>query len=175
MQDVGEIAKPVVRIAVATISRNIAANNKRTAVELGCSSDEKGDCPESRDRKLASFESCAPPDISLENYWLLLTRLYPSDNQLSLIVVAFIYIDRLCERTQQVLTELNVHRIVATAMCLALKYLDDHAFDMRSCAKASLVSAKDLCEMELDFLKHIRWDLFVGPSTFARYSPLLGV
>ena len=50
-------------------------------------------------------------------------------------ILALIYIDRLIQRNNFLLTELNVHRVVITAVLLAAKFFDDAYYNNAYYAK----------------------------------------
>ena len=65
------------------------------------------------DKKISKFQSSYPPEVSVLAY-LERIRKYARCSD-SCFVVALIYIDRIIETRNVVLTSLNVHRLVTTA------------------------------------------------------------
>jgi len=55
-------------------------------------------------------------------------------------VLALVYIDRLIQRNSLLLTSLNVHRIIITAIMLPAKFFDDQYFNNAHYAKVGGVS-----------------------------------
>ena len=70
-------------------------------------------------------------------------------------ILALIYVDRLIERNNFLLTELNVHRVVITAILLAAKFFDDAYYNNAYYAKVGGVLVSELNGLEVDFLFRI--------------------
>lgn len=85
-------------------------------------------------------------------------------------ILALIYIDRLIERNNFLLTELNVHRVVITAILLAAKFFDDAYYNNAYYAKVGGVLVSELNGLEVDFLFRINFSLHVSPDVFEKYK-----
>ena len=85
-------------------------------------------------------------------------------------VLALIYIDRLIQRNNFVLTELNVHRVVITSILLAAKFFDDAYYNNAYYAKVGGVTVAEMNGLEVDFLFRINFSLHVPPSEFVKYQ-----
>ena len=85
-------------------------------------------------------------------------------------ILALIYVDRLIERNNFLLTELNVHRVVITAILLAAKFFDDAYYNNAYYAKVGGVLVSELNGLEVDFLFRINFSLHVQPEVFAKYK-----
>ena len=59
-------------------------------------------------------------------------------------ILALIYIDRLIQRNNFLLTELNVHRVVITAVLLAAKFFDDAYYNNAYYAKVGGVLVSEM-------------------------------
>jgi len=59
-------------------------------------------------------------------------------------VLALVYIDRLIQRNSLLLTSLNVHRIIITAIMLAAKFFDDQYFNNAYYAKVGGVPTSEV-------------------------------
>ena len=84
-------------------------------------------------------------------------------------VFALIYIDRLIQRNNFILTELNVHRVVITAVLLAAKFYDDSYYNNAYYAKVGGVPVTEMNGLELEFLFFIQFSLHATPDVFMRY------
>lgn len=73
------------------------------------------------------FDSSSCPPISILAYLARIQKYAKCSD--ACFVVALIYIDRLIELRNIVLTSLNVHRIIITSVLLASKSLDDLPFN----------------------------------------------
>ena len=86
-------------------------------------------------------------------------------------VLALIYIDRLIQRNNFLLTELNVHRVVLVAILLAAKFFDDAYYNNSYYAKVGGVhTTAELNGLEVDFLFRIHFSLRVTPELFRTYQ-----
>ena len=83
--------------------------------------------------------------------------------------MALIYIDRLIQSNNFLLTELNVHRVVITAVLLAAKFFDDAYYNNAYYAKVGGVLVSEMNGLEVDFLFRINFTLHVTPEVFAKY------
>jgi len=83
--------------------------------------------------------------------------------------LALVYIDRLIQRNNFLLTELNVHRVVVTAVLLAAKFFDDAYYNNAYYAKVGGVLVSEMNGLEVDFLFRINFSLHVTPELFQKY------
>lgn len=84
-------------------------------------------------------------------------------------ILALIYIDRLIQRSNFLLTELNVHRVVITSVLLAAKFFDDAYYNNAYYAKVGGVLVSEMNGLEVDFLFRINFSLHVTPDVFEKY------
>ena len=84
-------------------------------------------------------------------------------------ILALIYIDRLIQRNNFLLTELNAHRVVITAILLAAKFFDDAYYNNAYYAKVGGVLVSEMNGLEVDFLFRINFSLHVTPEVFEKY------
>lgn len=84
-------------------------------------------------------------------------------------MLALIYIDRLIQRNNFLLTELNVHRVVITAVLLAAKFFDDAYYNNAYYAKVGGVLTSEMNGLEVDFLFRINFSLHVSSDVFEKY------
>ena len=85
-------------------------------------------------------------------------------------ILALIYIDRLIQRNNFLLTELNVHRVVITAILLAAKFFDDAYYNNAYYAKVGGVHVAEMNNLETQFLFKIDFSLRVLPQVFDKYA-----
>jgi hypothetical protein len=88
-------------------------------------------------------------------------------------ILALIYIDRLIQRNNFLLTDLNVHRVVITAVLLAAKFFDDAYYNNAYYAKIGGVLVSEINGLEVDFLFRINFSLHVTPDVFDKYRAQL--
>ena len=101
---------------------------------------------------------------------LLLSRIHKyASCSTECFILALIYIDRLIQRSNFLLTELNVHRAVITAVLLAAKFFDDAYYNNAYYAKVGGVLVSEMNGLEVDFLFRINFSLHVTPDIFEKY------
>jgi len=83
--------------------------------------------------------------------------------------LALIYVDRLIQRSNFLLTDLNVHRVVITSVLLAAKFFDDAYYNNAYYAKVGGVLVSEMNGLEVDFLFRINFSLHVTPDVFDKY------
>lgn len=85
-------------------------------------------------------------------------------------ILALIYIDRLIQRNNFLLTDLNVHRVVITSVLLAAKFFDDAYYNNAYYAKVGGVLVEEMNNLETQFLFKIDFSLRVQPEVFEKYE-----
>jgi hypothetical protein len=85
-------------------------------------------------------------------------------------ILALIYIDRLIQRNNFILSELNVHRVCITAVLLAAKFFDDAYYNNAYYAKVGGVLVSEMNGLEVEFLFRINFSLHVTPEVFVKYQ-----
>jgi len=118
-------------------------------------------------QEVTKFQSSYPPDVSILSY-LERIRKYAHCSD-SCFVVALIYIDRLIEMRNLVLSSLNIHRIIITAVMVAAKFFDDLFYNNTFYAKLGGVSSSEMNVLEVEFLKMLRFSLFVSEDSYSKY------
>jgi len=118
--------------------------------------------------QVTKFHALKAPGIGVEAYLDRVHKYASCSNEC--FILALIYIDRLIERNNFLLTELNVHRVVITAILLAAKFFDDAYYNNAYYAKVGGVLVSELNGLEVDFLFRINFSLHVQPDVFEKYK-----
>lgn len=118
--------------------------------------------------QVTKFHALKAPGIGVEAYLDRIHKYASCSNEC--FILALIYIDRLIERNNFLLTELNVHRVVITAILLAAKFFDDAYYNNAYYAKVGGVLVSELNGLEVDFLFRINFSLHVQPNLFEKYK-----
>jgi hypothetical protein len=84
-------------------------------------------------------------------------------------ILSLVYIDRLIQGNNLLLTSLNVHRIIITSVMLAAKFFDDQYFNNAYYAKVGGVPCSEMNSLELEFLFSINFSLHVPGEVYNRY------
>jgi hypothetical protein len=126
-----------------------------------------------------NFTSSLPPQITIDAYLFHLMRNVRSAP--AIIVYMLIYIEKIItvlekrykKQTKQdvpfLMTSYNAHRLVLTAFLLAHKYCEDWRYDTSRMAKIGGVHPKELLKLEIEFLKFLKFELYVSEETFTQY------
>lgn len=112
----GERGKAFVKVLSCVLTRLVAAND--AVPDPG---------------PVTKFHALRPPAISILDYCSRIHK-YASASP-ECFVLALVYIDRLIQRNSLLLTSLNVHRVIVTAVMLAAKFFDDQYFNTAYYAK----------------------------------------
>ena len=124
-----------------------------------------------RNQRNNIFSAKEPPQISILDY---LNRIkYYSQVENNTLICSLLYIDKLCTSNEIFLTELNIHRILFTAILLSLKYNEDLIYKMDYYAKIAGVSLKELKKLETEFVSKINFDLYINENDFENYRDYL--
>lgn len=124
-----------------------------------------------KDQSSMVFSSSVPPKISLFDY-LYRIQLY-SEVDDSTLIIALIYIDRLCEISTIMLTPHNIHRLLFGSILAAIKYNEDTFYEMKYYAEIAGVDVKELKMLESEFVNMIEFKLFVNKIQFEKYNNYL--
>lgn len=130
----------LVKVLAAVLER-LVNSNKSTAI--------------SDPGQLTKFHALKAPGIGVEAYLERIHNYASCSNEC--FILALIYVDRLIERNNFLLTELNVHRVIITAILLAAKFFDDAYYNNAYYAKVGGVLVSELNGLEVDFLFRINF------------------
>jgi len=121
-----------------------------------------------KQQKKSLFYSADVPEISVLDYLYRIQNF--SDAEDNTFILGLIYIDKICETASIVLSEHNIHRILFMSILTAIKYNEDLYYDNEYYAKIAGISTKELKKMELEYLKLIKFELYVNKSKFDKYK-----
>ena len=107
------------------------------------------------------------PAISLLDY--LRRILYYVKIEFSTLILAMIYIDRVCKK-KVFLNEFNIHRIMIIAIYIAYTYNEDIIYDNNYLSLVSGMSKNEIVTLEEDFLELIEFNLFVKDEIYEQYK-----
>lgn len=116
------------------------------------------------DAVVTKFHAVKIPSISILDYLLRIQKYARCSS--SCFVLALIYIDRLIEENDFILSNLSVHRVVITSVMIAAKFFDDEYFNNSFYAKVGGIRCLELNQLEVDFLFRVNFSLHVRPSDF---------
>ncbi len=116
---------------------------------------------------IAKFQCSYAPDVSILAY-LERIRKYANCSDCCFIV-ALIYIDRIIEKRNVILTQLNIHRLLLTCVLLAAKFFDDLFYNNAFYAKLGGITTNELNSLEIELLKLINFSLSVNRDSYDHY------
>ncbi|KAL7553241.1 hypothetical protein ACHAWF_016756 [Thalassiosira exigua] len=119
------------------------------------------------DRRETPFHALRAPAIGIQQYLERIHK-YASCSK-ECFILALVYIDRLIQKSGFLLTDLNVHRVVITAVLLAAKFFDDAYYNNAYYARVGGVLVSEMNALEVEFLFKINFSLRVVPGEFEKY------
>lgn len=117
------------------------------------------------------FSANSIPNISIKDY-LIRIQTY-SNLEKSTLIISLIFIDRICELTGLILTYYNIHRILFSAVLMAIKYNEDNFYDNKYYSEVAGVKLKELKLIEYTFVEMTNFNLFVSPDKYEKYADYL--
>ncbi|PIA35638.1 hypothetical protein AQUCO_03500176v1 [Aquilegia coerulea] len=122
----------------------------------------------SKDARIRAFECHETLDMTTQAF---LERIYRYVRVAPPIyVVAYIYIDRLCQINPEFrITTFNVHRLLITTIMVASKFVEDMNYRNSYFARVGGLMTKEMNELEVDFLFLMGFKLHVNVSIFDSY------
>ena len=124
-----------------------------------------------RKQKRLLFTSSSIPNISIYDYLIRIQRY--SIMEKNTLILSLIFIDRLCEYNNIILTYNNVHRILFVSIVIAIKYNEDKFYDNKYYAQIGGISLNELNKLENLFLEMCQYKLYVSVEVFEKYSKYL--
>ncbi len=91
----------------------------------------------------------------------------------STLILSLIYIDKVCEVNNLLLTEYNIHRIMFSSLLVAIKYNEDEYYSNSFYAKVAGLSLSEVNVLEFEFLNLLNNNLFVENEIYVRYKDYL--
>ena len=118
-------------------------------------------------QKNLCFNSNFVPNISLYDYLIRIQKYTLIEK--NTWILALIYIDRLCKLEKIILTIYNIHRILFSAVLIAIKYNENTFFDNEYYAKIAGVKNFELKNLEYNFFYRCGFKMYVDDETFGKY------
>eukprot|EP00980_Cylindrotheca_fusiformis_P027111 scaffold18886_cov108-Cylindrotheca_fusiformis.AAC.2 len=143
----------IIKVLAAVLERLVCANASLARSDPG---------------QVTKFHALKSPGIGILPYLDRIHKYSCCSNEC--FILALIYIDRLIQRNNFLLTDLNVHRVVITAILLAAKFFDDAYYNNAYYAKVGGVLGSEMNGLEVDFLFRINFSLHVTPEVFEKYK-----
>ena len=117
------------------------------------------------------FSANSIPKISIYDYLIRIqTYSYIEKNTL---IIALIYIDRICDLGHITLTYYNIHRILFTSVIIAIKYNEDCFYDNKYYSEIAGVKLSELNNLENTFVQKCNFMFYISDDIFEKYSRYL--
>jgi Cyclin len=171
--DEGTISEDEVVDAITTILENICSiNNGRISTPFPVSHVPSRAPYRSAtfpDGSSSIFFSLQKPTVEMRAYVARLVKYMHVST--SVFVVALIYLDRVHAADEILaLTDLNVHRLITTALTVACKYLEDEVHSNSTvCRIGGVPSTAEMNLLEIQFLRRINWACAVSIESYELY------
>lgn len=122
----------------------------------------------SKDAMSRVFDAHEAPDMTIQSFLERIFRYTKAGP--SVYVVAYVYIDRLCQNYPGFkISPSNVHRILITTIMVASKYVEDMNYRNSYFARVGGLTTKEMNKLEVDFLFLMGFKLHVNVSVFESY------
>ena len=107
------------------------------------------------------------PQISIEDYIKRIMK-YTQMN-ISSLILAIIYIDKMCENNSYILCFNNIHRLILSSCLLSIKFSEDITFHNDLYARISGESVENVNQLEYEFYVLLNFSLFVDYNYYEKY------
>lgn len=158
--------------SIAIILTKICRENEKASIEMvpGLVGKPPYRSKKYPDGSSSVFFSLSKPSVVLKNYITRFVR-YLNVSR-SVFIVSLIYLDRVrSDDNMLALTELNIHRLITTALCTAAKFLEDESHRNSSLSRIGGVpTTEEMNVLETQFLRRLRWDCSVSADTYQLYE-----
>jgi hypothetical protein len=91
----------------------------------------------------------------------------------STLIIALIYLDRVCEINSIQLNEFNIHRILFASVIVAIKYNEDDYYTNGYYSKVGGISVKELNTLEYEYVKLLKYNLYIKTEVYDKYKQFL--
>lgn len=150
----------VVSVLAALIERHMARNERITRNHKWAMV--------SKDPRTRVFDAWEAPDLTIQSFLERIFRYTKAGP--SVYVVAYVYIDRLCQNYPEFrITPSNVHRLLITTIMVASKYVEDMNYKNSYFARVGGLTTKEMNKLEMDFLFMMGFKMHVNVSVFESY------
>lgn len=116
---------------------------------------------------VTKFQSSYVPDVSILSYLERIQKYAKCSN--CVFVAALIYIDRIIDLQQLILSKLNIHRLLISSVLVAAKFLDDFFYNNAYYARLGGISLCEMNSLELEFLQLIHFSLHITADNYNYY------
>ncbi|KAJ1427340.1 cyclin-domain-containing protein, partial [Ochromonadaceae sp. CCMP2298] len=161
MDEVEDAVRPSMVVKVANVLEKLICGNTDSTTKVD----------EASKKEFLKFQSSYAPDVTIESYLERIRRYSRCSD--ACFVMALVYIDRLIDGKKLMLSALNVHRLLITAVMLAAKFHDDLFYNNAYYAKLGGLTLQELNHLEIELLNLLSFKMFVSDSAYGKYTTQL--
>lgn len=110
------------------------------------------------------FTSQFIPKISVSDYLNRIVNYTKIEE--STLIIAFIYLNRFCEKQSILLNEYNTHRLIISSIMASIKYNEDTRFNYSFYSTIGGTDKNNLINLEKEFLYGLDFDMFIDQKTY---------
>jgi hypothetical protein len=122
-------------------------------------------------QKKQIFTSKTIPKISVSDYLLRITKYANVSDEI--LIIALIYLDKLCKKNKLMLNSYNVHRLLFISILISIKMNSDKIYKNIYYSKISGINPKELCLMEYEFIHLSGFMLNIKKEIYEKYKSFL--
>jgi hypothetical protein len=122
-------------------------------------------------QKKQIFTSKTIPKISVSDYLLRITKYANVSDEI--LIIALIYLDKLCKKNKLMLNSYNVHRLLFISILISIKMNSDKIYKNIYYSKISGINPKELCLMEYEFMHLSGFMLNIKKEIYEKYKSFL--
>ena len=122
-------------------------------------------------QKKQIFTSKIIPKISVSDYLLRITKYANVSDEI--LIIALIYLDKLCKKNKIMLNSYNVHRLLFISILISIKMNSDKIYKNNYYSKISGINPKELCLMEYEFMHLSGFMLNIKKEIYEKYKSFL--
>ena len=122
-------------------------------------------------QKKQIFTSKTIPKISVSDYLLRITKYANVSDEI--LIIALIYLDKLCKKNKIMLNSYNVHRLLFISILISIKMNSDKIYKNNYYSKISGINPKEICLMEYEFMHLSGFMLNIKKEIYEKYKSFL--
>ena len=114
-----------------------------------------------------SFTLHIIPEISISKYINRIIKYFECCD--SFIIMAIIYINRLCQNSEIRLNKYSIHNLILVGCVISSKYLEDDHYSNDFYSEVGGISLKELNLLEINMLQSLEYNLHIDDSEYNNY------
>ena len=120
-----------------------------------------------------NFSAKTIPNITIKDYLIRIQNY--SEVEKSTLIMSLILIDKMCRKSEILLTHYNIHRILFSAVLISIKYNEDSYYDNTFYSQIAGVKPNELQLLEYTFLEYHDFNVFVKDYEYEQYEKCLNL